>query len=104
MYIELSKSPIRGKKWQVILYENKEGGKKIKTLHFGATGYDDYTSHGDEERKKRYIDRHRAREDWGKSGIDTPGFWSRWLTWNKSSIGASISDIENKFNVDIVKK
>lgn len=103
MYIELSKSPIRGKKWQVILYENKEG-KKIKTLHFGATGYDDYTSHGDEERKKRYIDRHRAREDWGKSGIDTAGFWSRWLTWNKSSIGASVSDIENKFNVDIVKK
>ena len=103
MYIELSKSPIRGKKWQVILYENKEG-KKIKTLHFGAIGYEDYTTHGDEKRKENYIQRHKAREDWGKSGIDTAGFWSRWLTWNKSSIGASISDIENKFNVDIVKK
>ena len=104
MYIELSKSPIRGKKWQVILYENKEEGKKIKTLHFGAIGYDDYTSHGDEERKKNYIQRHKAREDWGKSGIDTPGFWALNLLWNKKTIGASISDIENKFNVDIVKK
>lgn len=104
MYIELSKSPIRGKKWQVILYENKEEKKKIKTLHFGAIGYEDYTTHHDDERKERYITRHRAREDWGKSGIDTSGFWALYLLWNKKTIGASISDIENKFNVDIVKK
>lgn len=104
MYIELSKSPIRGKKWQVILYENKEEKKKIKTLHFGQAGAEDHTIHKDEQRKQRYLDRHKAREDWTKSGIDTPGFWSRWLTWNKESISGSIADIESRFNVDIIKK
>ena len=53
------------------------------------------TTHGDEERKKKYLARHKARENWTKSGLDTAGFWSRWLTWNKSSISASIKDIES---------
>ena len=41
-----------------------EGDKKIKTLHFGAIGYSDYTIHHDEARRQRYIDRHRKSEDW----------------------------------------
>lgn len=98
-YIELRTSPIRGKKWEAKLF-NKEG-KKLKTVHFGQAGAEDYTIHKDEERKQRYIDRHKAREDWTKSGIDTPGFFSRWLTWNKESISGSIADIESRFNVDI---
>ena len=98
-YIELKKSPIRGKKWEAKLF-NKEG-KKLKTVHFGQAGAEDFTIHKDEERKQRYIDRHKKREDWTKSGIDTPGYWSRWLTWNKESISGSIADIESRFNVDI---
>lgn len=98
-YIELRDSPIVGKKWEVKLF-NKEG-EKLKTVQFGQAGAEDFTIHKDEERKQRYIDRHKKREDWTKSGIDTAGFWSRWLTWNKETISASISDIENKFNVDV---
>jgi hypothetical protein len=98
-YIELRKSPIRGKKWEAKLF-NKEG-EKLKTLHFGQAGASDYTIHKDEERKQRYIDRHKAREDWSGAGIDTRGWWSRWLTWNKESISGSIADIEKRFNVDI---
>jgi hypothetical protein len=72
-----------------------------KTVHFGAAGYSDYPTHKDAERKQRYINRHKAKENWTKSGIKTAGFWSRWLLWGQPSISASIKAIENKFNVKI---
>ena len=46
----------------------------------------DFTHHKDEQRKQRYIHRHKNNEHWLKSGIDTAGFWSRWLLWNKPTI------------------
>lgn len=96
MKILLSPSYIKSKKWTVLV----DG----KVVHFGAKGYSDYTKHKDSERKDRYISRHRKRENWKKSGIDTAGFWSRWLLWNKPSLGASIRDIEKRFNVKIIRK
>lgn len=90
----LKRSTRAGKKWQV----STPSGK---TVHFGADGYSDYTKHKDADRKDRYISRHRARENWRKSGVTTAGFWSRWLLWNKPSLAASISDIEKRFNIDI---
>ena len=75
-----------------------------KTVHFGAKGYSDYTKHKDKERMKRYVKRHKARENWGKSGIKTAGFWSRWVLWNKPSLTASIKDLEKRFNVKVVQK
>lgn len=74
-----------------------------KVVHFGAKGMSDYTIHKDKDRKQRYIIRHTARENWKKSGIQTPGFWSRWLLWNKPTLQTSIKDIEQKFNVTIKK-
>ena len=93
--IYLSKSVREGKKYMVEV----DG----KTIHFGAEGYEDYTKHKDPERKKRYITRHKANENWTKSGIKTAGFWSRWLLWGEPSISASIKAIENKFNLRIVR-
>ena len=51
--------------------------KSEKKIYFGASGYEDFTIHKDEERKQRYIDRHKNEAKfWNKSGIDTPSFWS----------------------------
>ena len=36
-----------------------------KTIPFGSKGMSDFTIHKDEERKQRYINRHRKNEDWG---------------------------------------
>ena len=69
-------------------------GRKI---YFGAKGYSDYTIHKDPARKQRYIDRHKDRENWTKSGINTAGFWSRWLLWNKPTIETSYNDIKKRF-------
>ena len=71
-------------------------GRKI---YFGAAGMSDFTKHKDEARKQRYINRHKKNENWGKSGIDTAGWWSRWLLWNKPTIKESYDDIENRFNI-----
>ena len=91
------------------LYKSSLAGKKYmvktdtKTIHFGAKNYTDFIlSGGDEERKKRYIARHQRNEDWTKSGIDTAGFWSRYILWNKPTITASIKDTEARFNIKIV--
>tara|TARA_B100001094_G_C18142127_1_gene778501 strand:+ start:1223 stop:1498 length:276 start_codon:yes stop_codon:yes gene_type:complete len=66
-----------------------------KTVHFGAAGYEDYTTHGDEERKKSYLARHKPRENWDDPR--TAGSLSRWILWNKKSLNASIRDFKNRF-------
>lgn len=94
--IRLNTSTNPDKKFMV-----KIGDKK--TVHFGASGYSDYTIHKDTERKENYISRHRSRENWTKSGITTAGWWSRWLLWNKPDLKSSIKDIQSKFHV-VIKK
>jgi len=69
-------------------------GKKVL---FGAIGYEDYTIHKDPIRKARYIARHKNKENWTKSGINTAGFWSRWLLWNQLTLQSSYNDIKNRF-------
>ena len=71
--------------------------KNEKKIYFGQAGASDFTIHKNEERKNRYILRHEKNENWTKSGIDSAGFWSRWLLWNKPSIKSSYQDIKKRF-------
>ena len=68
------------------------------TVHFGATGYQDFARHGDEKRKASYLARHEARETWTLQGVETAGFYARWLLWNKPSLSASIADVNKRFS------
>lgn len=68
-----------------------------QTVHFGAAGASDYTLHRDPERKKRYLARHAAREDW--TNPRTAGALSRWILWNKPSLAASIADFKHRFRL-----
>jgi hypothetical protein len=63
-------------------------------VRFGARGYSDYTMHKDPVRMRRYLTRHARRENWGRSGAKTAGFWSRWLLWSKPSLKAAIRQTE----------
>lgn len=74
----------------------QENGRP-KQVKFGAYGMSDYTKHKDEERKQRYLDRHRDREDW--NDILTKGAWSRWLLWNKPTITESLKDLKSRFDL-----
>ena len=44
-----------------------------KTVSFGQNGASDFTKHKHKYRKYQYIDRHKAREYWTKSGVKTAG-------------------------------
>ena len=54
--IVISKSKNKNKKFDVRI-----DGKK--TISFGATGYEDFTTHKDPERKQRYLKRHSKNEN-----------------------------------------
>lgn len=89
MYVPI-KSDRADKKYYIIT-------DKGNRVYFGASGFDDFTTHKDVIRKKNYIARHRKNENWGKTGINTAGFWSRWLLWNKPTINESYEDIKKRF-------
>jgi hypothetical protein len=93
----LQKSDRDDKKWMVDEIDNKQ----FKRVHFGSAYHQSYPDHKNIIRKRLYIQRHRDRENWGKSGIDTSGFWSVHLLWNKQSLEDSIKDMEQRFDIEI---
>ena len=95
MYVSIKPSTSSGKKMMAIFYDT--GKKKVKTTHFGAIGYEDYTGHQDLQRKMNYLGRHKSTENW--NDYMTAGALSRWILWNKPTIKASIDDYIGKFNL-----
>jgi hypothetical protein len=91
--IKIEKSTKPEKKYMAI-FENCEN-RREKITHFGSAGAEDYTIHKDPERKKRYLDRHRKNENWNDP--TSAGSLSRWVTWNKTSLRASIIDYKRRF-------
>ena len=85
--IQVTKSTAKGKKYTATV-----GDKKV---HFGAKGYQDFTQHGDEARRKNYLARHGGGgQDWGDRG--TAGYWSRWLLWEKPSLTGAAAALRKK--------
>jgi hypothetical protein len=75
MKVVIKNSTNKDKKMMAIFYD---GEKKIKTTHFGASGYTDFIkSGGDEKKKKAYLDRHRTNENW--NDYMSAGSLSRWI-------------------------
>ena len=95
MYVSIGKSTRAGKKMMAIFYD--EAKKKIKTTHFGASGYEDFTTHGEIQRKMNYIARHKEREDW--TDYMTAASLARFILWNKPTIKASIEDYMSRFRL-----
>lgn len=119
--VKLRRSPRSDKKWAVTF---EDGG----VVHFGAKGMSDYTFHKNPMRMRSYVDRHggrvpktlmdetdprrvqkgmlgvrtSTRERWGKSGLRTPGFWSRWLTWSVPTLRGAKRLIEGRYGVRFV--
>lgn len=88
--MDLKASTRKDKKFMAIF----EDGTKT---HFGAKGMSDFTIHGDEERKQRYLDRHRKNENW--NDFKSAGSLSRWILWNKPTLRASLADYKRRFGL-----
>lgn len=93
--VKIVKSPLQTKKYRAFFNDGTH-------TDFGAKGYQNYGGvgeerHLDEERKKRYLDRHRKRENWNDP--QSAGALSRWILWNKSTFKASVTDFKKRFNL-----
>lgn len=95
MKVEIKPSTRKDKKYMAIFYDDE--GKKVKTTFFGAKNFSDFTIHKDKERKERYLDRHRKRENWNDPM--SAGALSRWVLWNLPTLKASISDYKKRFSL-----
>jgi hypothetical protein len=91
--LRVSKSKKKDKKYDAVFEIN---GKE-KTVSFGAAGYEDFTIHKDNDRRLRYIARHRATEDW--TDPTTPGALSRYILWEEPSLSTAITKFKKRFNV-----
>jgi hypothetical protein len=121
MAFRLALSPKPHKKFRIITPQGKY-------VDFGAKGYSDYTLHKNPKRMRLYVLRHGGKipryllneannkkvhsgmqhvrysnkEDWSRAGLDTAGFWSRWLLWSFPSLKTAKQFIMKKFNISIV--
>ena len=68
-----------------------------RTVHFGQRGADDFTINQDEAARKAYIARHGKAENWGRTGVMTPGWLSRYLLWQKPSLDEAIAAASRKY-------
>jgi len=121
MRVRLRKSPRFDKKFRVTFDDGK-------IVDFGAKGYSDYTLHKNPLRMRMYVTRHGGfvphmvqkqtnpklvhknmldvtrsdKENWGKSGLYTAGFWSRWLLWSYPELEGAKKIITKKFGLNFV--
>ena len=68
-------------------YKNPKTGRE-KSILFGAKGYSHFRDasgllpksqeHHDQERRRRYVERHKANENWNKPSA---GMLSRYILW-----------------------
>ena len=95
---------------EIIISKSKDKNKKYdaridnkKTVSFGSAGMSDFTKHKDEERKQRYLNRHKKNENW--SDPTTAGFYATNILWNKETITQSVKDTNKRFkNINIKLK
>ncbi len=96
MYVNITKSTRASKKVMATFYD--EAKKKVKTTHFGASGYEHYSGgHQDLQRKMNYLERHEKKENW--NDYMSVGNLSRWVLWNKVSLNESIKDYMYRFKL-----
>lgn len=99
---------------KVIVQRFRKGRSKYKFraqlpngrhVRFGAQGYSDFTIHKDRARMKRYIARHsKGGQDWSRRGVDTAGWWSRWLLWSAPSLQGAKRLIKKRFGITVQLK
>jgi len=82
-------SPLSSKKWRAIF---KDGSH----TDFGDPDYEDYTQHGDEQRRKNYQQRHK--KDLETRDPRKAGFLSYYILWGPSkSLEQNIRDFKKRF-------
>ena len=93
--LEIKDSTKADKKLTAV-FETDAGRKK--TVHFGASGMDDYTLTKDKEQRDRYRTRHK--KDLETNDPTRAGFLSYYILWgNSTSRASNIASYKKRFNL-----
>ena len=84
MIISILPSDKKGKKWMAKVDATNQ------TIYFGQAGAEDFTTHKDELKRKRWIARHKV-EPWKPEVNLTPAWLSRYLLWEKDDMNAALA-------------
>lgn len=90
---------------EIILQKSSNKDKKFdafvegKKVSFGDSKFQDYTQHKDDERRFKYLNRHRPGEEW--HDLKTAATFSRWLLWEKKTLSEAIDNMEKRFRIKI---
>jgi len=92
MKFKLEKATDKVHKWVGIFDDTKR-------VPFGAYGMSDYTIHKNKLRRDRYLQRHRAREDW--TNPMTAGALSKHILWGESTdLETNVRLFKKRFHLD----
>ena len=84
----------RRKRWRSIFYDNLSDDQSYP---FRIAGMSDYTKNKDKERKQRYLNRHRKRENW--NDFTSAGSLCSWILWGEPMYRASIQQYKQRFHL-----
>ena len=88
--VSVVRSPLRDKKYRANWSDNTH-------TDFGASGYEDFTTHKDKERRRRYRARH-INDD--LSNPKSAGALSYYILWGESTnMSENIKTFKRKFSV-----
>jgi len=92
--VSVKKSDREGKKY---VAEFLMDSGRTKHVHFGASGYTDYTLGATHEQREHYRTRHK-KEDW--TNPTTAGALSRFILWGDSrNLQMNIRAFKSRFNL-----
>jgi len=98
IFYSLTKSDKPEKKY-VVEVEGASGRRK--RIYFGDSSAKDYTLHNPlerDEKRRFYIQRHRATENW--SDPETAGFWAKHILWGDTpSVQTNLRRTLSRFNL-----
>ena len=90
MEVVISRSTRAGRKYQATASTGK-------TVHFGAEGYNIFTKHRNQERRERYISRHKKNEDWSKANLMSAGFMARHVLWEEPTVRKAVQKQNERY-------
>ena len=87
----------------VVISKSERSDKKMKatingkkTIHFGAKGYEDFTTHNDPKRRDNYIAR-TSKQDHSKQNVASPAWMSRFILWEKPTLKGAVESANKKY-------
>ena len=89
MDVVISKSDNKNKKYKAVI-----DGRK--TIHFGHSQYQDFTTHNDSKRRDNYIAR-TSKQDHSKQNIASPAWMSRFILWEKPTLKGAVESANKKY-------